>query len=280
MESTDQSDRVSLPDFLARLASLPFDARKPADFWPRYLACLQELAEADQVVLLARKADADGAWRKLAGFPGEVPPSYERTLFSSNLASAANTCLRDGAVRQFLDQPGGWTVGARLEVGGTTDVGVVLLHLPKADETEAGDVLVRLHLAFATPILFQAQQGLAQGRSDLERTGAALDAVLQLNAQKRFVSAALTVCNALATRHGCDRVSLGWNDGQRIRLRAMSRTEKFDRQMAAARALESVMEETLDQDEEVVWPPPEGCVLVTRDHETLAASRRWITSVR
>jgi hypothetical protein len=50
----------------------------------------------------------------------------------------------------------------------------------------------------------------------------------------------------------------------------MSRTEKFDRHMSAVKALESVMEEALDQDEEIVWPAPEGSPQVARDHEAFS----------
>jgi hypothetical protein len=47
----------------------------------------------------------------------------------------------------------------------------------------------------------------------------------------------------------------------------MSRTEKFDRQMEAAQWLEAAMEECADQDEEIVFPPPDGATAVARDHE-------------
>jgi biotin carboxyl carrier protein len=51
-----------------------------------------------------------------------------------------------------------------------------------------------------------------------------------------------------------------------VRLRAVSNIEKFDRSMAAAQALEDVMEEALDQDGEIVVPVPAGSVVVARSH--------------
>jgi biotin carboxyl carrier protein len=65
-------------------------------------------------------------------------------------------------------------------------------------------------------------------------------------------------------------VSLGWEERGYVRLQAISRTEKIDRQMAAAQALETAMDEALDQDEEVVWPAPESASVITRDHERFA----------
>jgi hypothetical protein len=91
-----------------------------------------------------------------------------------------------------------------------------------------------------------------------------------VNAEKRFLAAALAFCNGLATRYACDRVSLGWLEHGYIRLKAISRTERFDKNMAAVKALEVVMEEAFDQDDEIVWPAPEGSTLIARDHATFA----------
>src|SRR5690606_11215268 len=48
------------------------------------------------------------------------------------------------------------------------------------------------------------------------------------------------------------------------------RTQRFDRRMAAVSALESIMEEALDQDEEILWPPPPSPGFTSRDHESFA----------
>jgi multidrug resistance efflux pump len=65
-------------------------------------------------------------------------------------------------------------------------------------------------------------------------------------------------------------VSLGWQERGYIRLKAISRTEKFERKMAFAQAVEAAMEEAFDQNEEVVWPPPENAPVISHQHERLA----------
>mgnify|MGYP007048735896 CR=1 FL=1 len=50
---------------------------------------------------------------------------------------------------------------------------------------------------------------------------------------------------------------------------AVSRMEKFNRQMAAAQTLETAMDEALEQDTEVLWPPVDSSV-IARDHEKYA----------
>ncbi len=104
----------------------------------------------------------------------------------------------------------------------------------------------------------------------MEKFATVLDLMVPVNAEKRFIAALLALCNGVAARLGCDRTSVGWIEGGYVRLKAISRTEKFDRQMAAAQALEAVMEECADQDEEILWPMPDGAGVVARDHEKFA----------
>jgi multidrug efflux pump subunit AcrA (membrane-fusion protein) len=108
----------------------------------------------------------------------------------------------------------------------------------------------------------------------VEKFAAVLDLNVPVNDATQFLSAALAFCNGVATRFRCERASLGWLEGGYIRLRAMSRTEQFDRQMAAAQALEVAMEECVDQDEEILFPPPEGATTAARDHEKFAAEQK------
>jgi multidrug resistance efflux pump len=70
-----------------------------------------------------------------------------------------------------------------------------------------------------------------------------------------FESAGMNLCNELATRTGAARVSLGWVKGEKIKLKAMSHTEQFDRKQELSVMIEQVMEEALDQEEIVTFDP-------------------------
>jgi biotin carboxyl carrier protein len=259
---------------LEELATLSSAAFEPAKFWPRFLDCLQELSGAKTVVLLARNTQDPQEWKRLAARPPQVTPSHELTAFNTEVPLLADACGSSGSLCRALSNPGGWAVGARLDFARAGEDSVLIAFLPKAQEPFAREALLRLQLALGVPRLFASQQSLSQVRSDLERTGSALEALLQVNDEKRFLAAALSFCNALASRHNCQRISLGWNQGNRIHLQAISRTEKFDRQMSAAQALEAAMEETYEQDDEIVWPSPEGTNLVTRDHEAYGREQK------
>jgi multidrug efflux pump subunit AcrA (membrane-fusion protein) len=90
-----------------------------------------------------------------------------------------------------------------------------------------------------------------------------------INGEKRFLAAAMTFCNELASRHKCERVSLGWLHRGYIRLQTMSHVDHFDRKTEAVQNLEAAMEEALDQNSEVVVPSQHGGV-INRDHQNFA----------
>jgi hypothetical protein len=73
-----------------------------------------------------------------------------------------------------------------------------------------------------------------------------------------FESAAMNLCNELATRTGASRVALGWMKGNDVRVKALSHTEEFDKKQELIVELEKVMEECVDQDEPVQFDPDGG----------------------
>ncbi|ETR69656.1 MAG: membrane-fusion protein-like protein [Candidatus Magnetoglobus multicellularis str. Araruama] len=75
-----------------------------------------------------------------------------------------------------------------------------------------------------------------------------------LNEVSRYQAAVMTLCNELAARFQCSRVSLGWLEKKYIRIQGMSHVEHFEPKMSAVQDLEAAMEETLDQNEEIIFP--------------------------
>lgn len=86
-----------------------------------------------------------------------------------------------------------------------------------------------------------------------------------------FESAAMNLCNELATRTGAVRVSLGWLKGNNVKIKALSHTEQFDKKQELVVQLEKVMEECRDQDEIVQFEPGgKGSDNVTREAQVLS----------
>lgn len=122
----------------------------------------------------------------------------------------------------------------------------------------------RLELTVSLLSLYEMRLTLQQRQGDLTRLRLAMETTAAVNEQDRFQSAAMALCNEVASRWQCDRVSLGFLKGRYVHLSAMSHTEKFSRKMKLVQDIEAAMEETLDQDVEVTYPASPESTFVNR----------------
>jgi len=97
-----------------------------------------------------------------------------------------------------------------------------------------------------------------------DRLRLVLEVVAVLNRSDRFISAAMALCNELASRMHCSRVSLGVNHDRHVRVQAISHTDRFRREMQLINDIEAAMEECLDQDLEVIHPAAETALYASR----------------
>lgn len=250
----------------------------PRDFWTQYQTYLAELTGAHRLVLLLQDKSQPPKWKKIGEWSSNTGASRFVVPFATQLETFAERCLQTGEFVAPVERSNAVDVplvaGARLKLQNPDDVCVALVLLLKADEAAARESLVRMQLAADVPRAYQSAHAAQNAKADVEKFASALDLMVVVNAETRFLAAALALCNGLSTRFNCDRVSIGWLEGGYVRLRAMSRTEKFDRQMEAAQQLEKGMEEAIDQDDEVVWPALADSTVVTRDHEAFSRSQR------
>ena len=266
---------------LDELAALRQFAGEPKNFWPNFLSLAAKLVSADIAVLLLGSPGKSGGppqgarWAKIGEWDAGSGLSRVRTQFTSQLEPIAERGLSSGGfVEQTDATSGSFTVAVRLKLSRAEDEVILAAQLKDFTASAAHEALARLRLVADIPLSFQQNLAAQKSRNDVEKFVAVLDLNVPVNDATRFLAAALAFCNGVATRFRCDRASLGWLEGGYIKLRAMSRTEQFDRQMAAAQALEVAMEECVDQDEEILWPPPEGATSVARDHEKFSAEQK------
>lgn len=119
--------------------------------------------------------------------------------------------------------------------------------------------------------LQQIQAELARRGGELERLKGAMETLSAVNTPAHFVAAAMALCNELASRMKAERVGLGFLKGRYVRLKALSHTEKITKNMQLVQDIEGAMEECLDQDVEIIFPPPKEASFVYRSTETLSA---------
>jgi RND family efflux transporter MFP subunit len=212
------------------------------------------------VVLLA-ESEASGA-KPVATWPGEAPVPPEL------IAAARNALEHDRVI--VNNRPGADSHGARSHVAA-----------PIPHSSGAG-VAVALELESSAPCdtsaaAGQLQSGAAwlEALATSEASAGRLRSVLYLTAlcleQERFRAAATAVATELATRLGCERVSIGLLRGRRMRIEALSHSAHFDERTQLVRDLSAAMEEATDQDTTVVHPlPPEAPLCIVSAHEQLA----------
>jgi hypothetical protein len=275
MDSHVSGKSEELARALSELAELRQFPGAPKEFWPRFLGAVAKLTSADIMVILLGNPGKSPRWTKIGEWTASSGPSRARTALTSQLEPLAEHCLGENSlVKQSEGSSGGFTMAIRLKLARPEDEVILAGQILDFTEAAARESLVRLRLIADTPMLYQLNLAARQAKSDVEKFASVLDLLTPVNDATRFLSAALAFCNGVATQFRCDRASLGWLEGGYIRLCAISRTEQFDRQMSAAQSLEKAMEECLDQDEELFWPPPEGANSVTRDHEKFSQEQK------
>jgi RND family efflux transporter MFP subunit len=91
---------------------------------------------------------------------------------------------------------------------------------------------------------------------------------------QRFQEAVTATATELAGRLGCERVCIGFLNGKHSELKAVSHSATFGKKANLVRAIEAVMDEAIDQQATVIYPPDEdGPLQVTRAHAELHESQ-------
>ncbi len=198
----------------------------------------------------------------------------------------SNDMLYDASGKGFLiavPVPGG--LGP--DSGATPASAVITLLLESRSRQALQTTMALVELLAGYVHTHAAGQQLRRVRS----AGASLDLgarlIASINNARTFKGASIQLVNDLCRQLGVDRVAMGWvggaknAEGRRFsKVIAMSDTEQIDRRMAMVRKIETAMDECLDQEQAVLYPPPpvEGAgadVLlsqaITHAHRDLAA---------
>lgn len=271
MSSLPPGAPESLDSALVSLSRLRRFTGPPAEFWSALVAALAALAGANRGILILCPSGQPDKLRKLGEWTAAGHADRAVLTFSRSLPTVTEQTLIVGQYAEPLEaglvpDTRHFALGVTLQFLGGDERCVGAFLLLNVSEAQAREALVRLQLAADTPFHYQTHRATQQARVDVEKFASVLDVLTLVNAESRFLAAAMALCNGVASQFRCDRVSLGWLEPDVVRLKAISRTERFDKRMLAVKAIEGVMEESLDQDEEVVFPADETLRVVHRDH--------------
>jgi len=246
----------------------------PREFWISFVERCTRLVEAECGLLMVKDKNSD-SWKTLCAWPPGNRMAARNAQLTSKMEKIAGSISEQGFAwekigKEFGAGLQGTILGARLDLGEDNHTGAAIFHTDKHSALNRDEAVIRLKLVSGIPLVYQMRRVAVKAKNDVVRFVEALDLMVLLNTEKRYIAATMTFCNQLASRFGCSRVSLGWLKKGYIRMQGISHMEKFEKKMDAVQNLEAAMEEAFDQDEEVVYPSPEGNHTVSRDHEAFA----------
>ncbi len=263
-------------DRLKRLRALRLFQGREGEFWLSWAEEACRFFVADRVLLLRKSSSG---WNSFCFWP---LASARTGMISSTLL---NQVTEQAALQPLVYMPlppekdaasSGILVAFRLECA-PDDAETIALFFRASDSDRSSDVLKR-EVLFTIPAVYRMSSTTRALSREVQGLPDPLDVMLSMNEHAGFLGVAMALCNELAYRFSSSRVSLGWKEGEYIRMQALSNTEKFDRKMLIVQALEVLMEECMDQDEELLLPEPEGSTAVLREHKNFAA-RQGVTSI-
>jgi biotin carboxyl carrier protein len=262
-------DPALAPSQLPRLVAMAGYEGPAGEFWPLYLQVVAKAFAARRTLLMLRTPS--NPWQAVLQWPMEAPEQpgdAERLLALSERALHISAACTDDPI-----DPSMLSVLLKASVHGPhTDTVLIICR----DEPMAAPLSLWQNLAeLAATVPLQYQLGMETREARVEQVGAhrlhdLMRLILRLGQEPHFLQLALALCNDLAVRYRCDRVSLGWVENGYVHLSAVSHIEKFDRRSSAAHDLEEAMEEALQQETEIHYPLDAGAKQVNRAHEAYA----------
>ncbi len=210
--------------------------------------------------------------------PGTVDPRVvEHFAEARAAAQAAGTARQtrifglDGGDEQFYDGSNAkafvlalpLSAGLAHEAGQLPLRGVVTLFLDQRSKQALQTTLALLEVLSGYIFTHAAQQALRRSRQAASSLDLATRLIASVNTTVGFRACCLQLVNDLCRQLAVDRVSIGWVEGSEsetgrrgVRVQAVSDTENLDRRMLMVQKLEAAMDECLDQEQPVLFPPP------------------------
>ena len=267
-----QPGRLTTAEIVDRLSH--FDG-PPEEFLVNLLAVQCRMAEAQAGVVM--RPGTDGQMELLAIHPqavaGATPPVWlaQAVESSAEVLQAGSTAIKPLHTSDSLyGQPAKQQL-IMLPIMAEGKVrGLAAYLFAGADTTALAHCRERLELSISLLSLYEMRLTLQKRKFDLGRLRMAMETLSAVNEHDKFAGAAMTMCNEVAPRWQCDRVSIGFLKGRYVHTEALSHTEKFSRKMKLVQDIESAMEECLDQDVEILYPSSNEATYIARSAKELS----------
>src|SRR5574341_1354226 len=209
--------------------------------------------------------------------PMAIWPDVRRNL--THLTASAERALKErrGLVRRAEPEdpdpagaPRSYEIAYPVEIRERLH-GVAVLELAPRPDPQLQAALRQLHWGAAGLQVLLWREEVLKEAAARDRLQTVLELLATLASHERAAAASMAFVTAVATRLQCDRVSVGFQRGGRAHVRAVSHSAQFGKQTNLIRAIGNAMDEALDQQGTILYPPEaRGAGRVTRAHAELA----------
>ena len=238
--------------FLQSLIDLNEFEGKPSEFFQKLIVTKKMVVEASAAALLRKTGDTFGLISSHPPVKGNPPEWLQTALMRLNESS-----IGEGLYSQKLgeDDKGFKEYLAYIPLKpGSLEMGIEVYHLFSKDVVELNYRLQKLQILLPYYNFYEGKIRLKDFREKTERMYKAFEVIIKLNVHDGFLGSVMALTNEMAARWSCSRVSFGIKKSRYVKIKAISNTEKFSRKTEIIQNLEKVMEESLDQNLEIVFP--------------------------
>jgi RND family efflux transporter MFP subunit len=247
-----------------------FAAAETSDAFLRSWLALQcrLIAGATSGVLVLGEPD-QGPFAPAAIWPDSEPASPRLTKAVELAAAQRRSVIQGENSKAQAPQPEACLVAYPLVIQEQFH-GVVGIELASPPPGGLRDVVRQLQWGASWIEVLLHRQRDEHEKHDRERAAMTLDMIAAALGQQGFKAACTAVVTELATRLNCDQVAIGFVSRGRCAVAAFSHAAQFSGRMDLIRNIGSTMDEAIDQECIILFPPSEGGKHnVTRAHSEL-----------
>lgn len=223
------------------------------------------------LVLFSAETDAVNAerWRPAAHWPEPEGDFTRLTTVAEAAGAKERTVVRPHPKPAESDAADVHDVGIPIEVAGET-VALVALEVAQCPEPRLPRVIRQLQQASSSLSMMLRTGSPRPGATTTRGLESALWLIATVLEHDKVRGAATAVATELAARMDCERVAIGFLDGLKMKVQALSHSADFGERMNLIRRIEATMDEAFDQRSSIAVPAPEGApVRATRAHAEL-----------
>lgn len=208
-------------------------------------------------------------WPRGSTSPGNLVGIAEKILQEKKGVVSRSEASGEGASPDKVNINVGYPIRVEGRVHGTAAFEIS----PRAQD-ELQTVMRQVQWGLAWVENWILRRNLHGGSRIQERVTAALDLAAVALQEEKFKAAASSLVTQIASRLGCDRVSLGFSRRKHVRIHALSHTAQFKKQMNLVRAIGTAMTESIDQAAPLIYPDGDGTSQhVLRAHAELSSQQ-------